>query len=225
MKWMHCLVFILGAQLFGFVNPSQIYPPVIQQLVDIGRCNGDRYGQFRGDPIAVLSDQSVWKIHPDSARQFALWKRGDVICVSERVDRYWFKREHKLLLCNKTTGSTAKAMLFRHSPSSLQIVNTQNYFKSTRPKYIEEISYEEDDEGKQKKKVKQIFVGYEECDPRKIVTLSDGSVWVIKHHLQELQMGMRVYVGAQGIPQRFYDFILITGDEREAVVTLARPQK
>lgn len=227
MKFFFYLVCLfLNVSLIGILKPSSIYPPVNKTLEGHAVCKGDRHGDFKGDLMAELSDGSLWKIHPDCREEFQRWQIGEKIHVAKRSDRFWFKREHHFLLINHFSNSSVKAMLFRHGGKDpLRIVDTESYYKSISPKFIKEVTKTEDNNGKEKVEEKDVYIGNIPSNPRKILRLSDGSEWVIKDLLGEFQKGMKVYIGAQRIPQRIYDFVLIIGDEREVIYTLARPQK
>lgn len=219
------------ALLFGFigridaiVNFHEIYPPVIQMLDGTLLFSGDRHGEFVNDFVAVLSDGSFWKIHPTQRVQYQNWQDGDYIQVKVRTEFYFFKREHKFELYNHTKGEALKAMLVKHSdiPYSRIVVSTDVYVSGSTLQAVTETEYYwVGNELKSHKVTKFIAVPVY----RKTLVLSDGSIWVIKDRFSDFTLGNKVYVGAQGDPKKWYDFVLISGTEREAVWTYARPPK
>ncbi|MDR3624724.1 MAG: hypothetical protein P4L16_06250 [Chlamydiales bacterium] len=204
---------------------SDIYPSIIQTIASTSVFSGDRHGQFEGDLLTTLSDGSTWKIHPDSRSTYESWQVGDHVRVKLRTEFYWFKREHKFELFNHDRGQTVKVMLIKHKtiPGPLKIISTETYAKSTRTiQETKEVLKVKEDGTTKKEYV--IETKEEPCDFRKILSLNDGSTWVIKENLNQVQLGSRVYIGAQGVPGQFYDYVIITGDQREALSTRARHQ-
>lgn len=207
---------------------EKFYPSIIQRIEKSGTFRGDRHGQFGGDDLVILKDKSVWKVHPESKHIFRSWAYEDPVHISFRTDWYWFKREHHFLMHNDRIGETIKVMLIRHKQQpALKVVSTEIYHKSKTPKYLSETKYVLDQHGNRVPKTKEIFAGWKKSDPRKVLNLSDGSVWVIKEEskFSDFHSGMHVYVGAQGDPNSYYDFVLITGNERDASYVFARPNK
>lgn len=224
------LVVVL-ALLFGAMKGealsdfAEIYPPVMQELVGTDQFRGDRHGDFWGDSVAVLSDGSAWKVHPESEETYRTWLPGEVVRVIARTDFYWFKREHKFALYNANRNQFAKVMLVCHKEEPLTIVGIDTYHKGYQAVYNENTYEVRENDGSTRTHTEHVFSHYVPADFRKILFLSDGSVWVIRENLSAFQLGMRIYVGAQGRHDAFYDFVLIGGDQREAVWTWARPQK
>lgn len=192
-------------------NYREQYPSVVQYVDTIENVLGDYYGKFYCDPVITLTDGSKWKIHSDSLKTLKKWQIGDEVHVAARFGRFWLGRQHAFFLCNHDLNSRIKAMLVKHKAFPLTIIDEHNYAPSPKVRFPKKIA-----SGRQQ---------YQPHDLRKILFVSDGSAWIIKDKIQEFQKGMQVYIGAQGISERFYDFILITGDEKEAVWTMARPQK
>lgn len=219
-----CLVSCVNVQAIS--NFENIYPPVVQNIDATAIFNGDRHGEFEGDYVAILSDGSAWKIHPDCREMYARWEAGETVRVKVRTDWYWFKREHKFALYNYQRGESVKAMIVHHKDYSapLYIFTSETYAKSTRlvsvPHYV--TKYKSDGTTETEVVYHQ---EWQPCDFRKVLGLSDGSYWVIKDKFNDFLIGSRVYVGAQGHPTHFYDFVLISGDQREAEWTYARPHK
>lgn len=220
------MMMLLGIQnLSALSNYAEVYPPIMQAIIDSAFFRGDIHGEFVGDDVTILSDGSAWKVHPDSIATYRSWNLGDIVHIAVRTDWYWFKREHKFLLYNHNRAESIKVMLAQHKMIPLKIVSTDTYYKSQRAVFIPQTVYTTDVHGNNVSETHTQFSHYEPSNPRKVIALSDGSVWVIKDNLNEFQLGMNVYVGAQGQPEKFYDFVMISGKEREAEWTLARPQK
>lgn len=219
------LLFVINT-LQAVQNYAYVYPPIMQTIQETLVYGGDRHGDFRGDYVVALSDGSLWKVHPNDRLRYESWFIGDQVHVSVRTDFYWFKREHKFLLNNDSRPDAVKVMLVGHKQyPPLKIAQTKTYYKSESPHYEDQVSTSYDNYGNTKTKVKSKFVGYKGSDPRKVLILSDGSCWVVKEHLNDYQVGMNVYIGVQGDPTRFYDYVIISGDEREATWGYARAQK
>ncbi len=218
-------IVMMAQGLMALTNYAEVYPPVMQTLIAVDVFKGDRHGSFEGDDVAVLSDGSAWKIHPTSKEEFSKWEFGDTLRAAVRDDWYWFKREHKFALHNHTRGGFVKAMLIHHKEEPLRVISTETYFKSGRSVFIPIVTYHSDNKGNRHSTTSYVQRGSHPQDARKVLALTDGSLWVIKDNLDDFCLGTTVYVGAQGVPGKFYDFILISGNEREATWTLARPQK
>lgn len=227
MKWFALLIgsFLMMQGIEALNNFEEIYPPSCQTFEESYLFRGDRHGDFLGDDVAILSDRSAWKIHPKSSSIFHNWLYGDKVRLTVCTDRYWFKREHKFALYNYSTNQYSNVMLVGRQAEPLTIVRVQPYAKSMMAIYMLHTTYHTDDHGQTYSMTDDYFSHYADADFRKIIWLSDGSEWVIKEKLGEYQVGMRVYVGAQGVKEKFYDFILIVGDQREAIWTWARSQK
>jgi hypothetical protein len=190
---------------------KETYPPVVQTLENTSLFSGDRHGDFRGDKVAILSDGSGWKVHRDSASLYQSWQKGEHVRVMARRDWYWFNREHHFYLYNEDRDESIKVMLVKHKENPLTIVSTHTYFKYWRRIYnqINGQSY---------------YCGTEPAAFRKLLTLSDGSQWVVRDNFNRYNVGQQVYIGAHGDPDWYYDFLLICLDQREAVWDWARPQ-
>lgn len=174
---------------------------------------GDSHGDFRGDLVAILSDGSQWKVHPDNPEKFRRWNMGDRIHVAVRTSFYWFKREHKFHLYNHENGECVKAMLVNYGEAPLVIVD------ATKPTATDSVTvpiYATDANGN------LYVVGYKDvpCTYRSYVTLSDGSVWQIGKNFSSFTYGRKVYVGYNESSTAFKPF-LISGTEREAGWTWA----
>lgn len=169
---------------------------------------GDSHGDFAGDLVAVLNDGSQWKVHPDNPEQFLHWNVGDTVHIAVRTSWYWFKREHKFHLVNHNNGQVVKVMLVKHSDVPLMIVD------ATKPMATDSYTvpvYSTDSNG-------NLYVsGYRQvpCDYRSQITLSDGSVWIIRKKFSSFKYGRKVYVGYNESSVAIKPF-LISGIEREA---------
>jgi len=219
------LAAVVAFHLDAMTDFERVYPPVIQTIAASETFKGDRHGAFYGDAVAVLSDGSKWKIHPLCKEAYQKWTPGDRVNVALRKDWYWFKREHKFVMYNLTRAESANVMIVGHREDGLRIATTEVYHKRTISLYDTERYMRVTPDGRSELVEHQVYCGEKPVEMRKVLVLSDGSVWVIRDHLNDFNLGLRVYIGAQGHPKKFYDFVLITGDEREAIYTMARPQK
>jgi hypothetical protein len=177
-------------------------------LVGSYEFQGDSHGDFRGDIVAVLSDGSQWKVHPDHPRKFSRWDVGDIIHVEYRTSFYWFKREHKFHLYNHSNGEYVKVMLANYGDESLVVVN------ASKPCATDSITvpiYSVDSSGN------WYVSGYDQvpCGYRSVITLSDGTVWNINKKFSNFKYGRKVYVGYNESATAYRPF-LISGTEREA---------
>ena len=55
--------------------------PFVHNLLSDLVFEGDKEGQFVGDVVAVLDDDSRWKVHPDHAEIFGQWQPGEEVHV------------------------------------------------------------------------------------------------------------------------------------------------
>lgn len=214
---------------------EEIYPPapIMQTFEARGDgYTGDEQGAFRGDEVAILSDGSGWKVHPKDEAKIKTWQRGELVHISLRPRDYWFKREHKFLIYNHTRRESVRAMWVMRQTIPLEIVSTDLYWKTQDPVYHTETEHWVDEKGIKMERTRTFLAGVIPSNGRKVLGLSDGTYWVIKDDFNEFQLGMKVYVGAQGKKDRFYDYVLITGELGEfgelgkyAVGTFARPQR
>lgn len=216
-----CLL-TMSESLNAVTNFREIYPPVVQQINGTLIYEGDQHGNFEGDYVAYLSDGSCWKVHPNDREKYESWSQDDLVRIKVRTSFYWFKREHKFSLYNYNRGEEVFVMLVRHADMPIQkrITQTDMYIHSYNyvTKYRTEYYWKDGN-------LRDRVVAYSEAEPvyRKVIVLSDGSHWVIKEKMNDFTIGQSVYLGAQGVAKKWYDFILITGTEREAVWTWARP--
>lgn len=197
--------FVAGLSLSPDLQAADFYYTLPKHLEATTIFAGDRHGDFKGDFVAHLSDGSAWKIHPDSKEIYSQWQSGDVLSIQLRTDSYVFKREHKFELINNSRGGSAKAMIVKHmsAPEPLHVVSS--YYS-----WIEEKNY----------------TG---------IILSDGSVWTVNRsklfnrdtpvYVAVLPKHYPVYDGVLSETYFFpldkwdYQFVLIIGDQREAVAT------
>lgn len=194
-------------------NFAEIYPPVIQEIQQIVFFSGDGHGQFEGDPVAILTDGAAFKVHPAHRSVFENWRIGETVRLKVRSDFYWFKREHKFALYNYNRGESVNVMLVKHKSEPLKIVSSDTYAKTERL-----VSRQDPDNPN------RVIYEWKKSDFRKVLGLSDGSFWVIKEKFDDFVIGKDIYIGAQGNPKAYYDFILIIGLEREAKWVFGRPQ-
>lgn len=210
------LMMCVVSTAFGVVEFESIYPPSVQYLITTDFFRGDSQGAFVGNPVAILSDGSAWKIHPEDAEKYSHWSVNDRLRVRYRTEFYWFKREHKFWLYNHNNGESCRVMIAQHSNYPFRRIESTELL--SREEYVEKVTYID---GTKYKKG-----SWEQVPYAKILRLSDGSIWRIKNQkkFDQFPMGASVFVGVQGTPGIEYDFILIVGLEREAISTRARLQ-
>ena len=176
---------------------------------------GDKHGDFGGDLVAILGDGSAWKIHPDDQEKATYWQFGDSIHISLRTSFYWFKREHKFLLCNHDKGDAVKVMIIRYAEAPLQILVASDIYPTN---VIEVEEYIGND--------KRGYPIFEEeiisTDFKKDIILSDGTAWLIGERFDDFCSEVPVYMGLKETEEGV-DRFLICGNEREAVWTWIKP--
>ncbi len=191
---------------------------LLRTLDGVETFEGDRHNQFAGDFVAVLNDDSRWKVHPGDKAKFRKWNFGDEVHVRLRTSHYWFKREHKFDLYNHTLKDSVRVMLVNYPDQALfvqafQDVEVDRELK-TRPakdKYGQPLKDSKGD---------PILEQYWECIYHRDLLLSDGTVWRIKSVYDAFAEGKFVYVGMNSESDGLFYF-LIAGSEREAVWTRA----
>lgn len=176
---------------------------------------GDRHGDFEGDLLAILSDGSAWKIHPDDQEKASNWELGDFVHISVRTSFYWFKREHKFLLCNHNRGEALKVMIIRHAQPPLQILATSDTYPTNM---IEVEEYVANDRLGNPIFEEEIIP----ADFKKEITLNDGTSWIIGEKFEDFSPETFVYMGEKETEEGI-DKFLICGTEREAVWTWIKP--
>ena len=169
---------------------------------------GDKHGDFKGNLVAVLSDGSAWKGHPDSCKILRCWEVGNSIHIKVRTSWYWFKREHKFLLYNHDRKESVKAMLVQYEDLPLKI----SYTSGVYPTAMEPVPHWGYD-GNGNYVI--LYWTYEPCNFRKYLLLSDGSEWTISNNFKYFDYGANVYIGFNTNGDK-PTFFLITGQEREA---------
>lgn len=200
--------------VFAVVEYEQMYPASVQTIVSTDIFQGDSHDEFAGDYVAVVEDMAGWKIHPEDRAKYESWAAGDRVRIRYRTEPYWFKREHKFWMYNHMKDETCRVMIVQHSEQPVKSI----VFEETLTK---EVKFR-----KQKVVWGQVieYECWETVPYAKILELSDGSVWKIQNpeKFDKYTKGTPVYVGVQGTPDIEYDFILITGLEREAESTRAK---
>ena len=174
------------------------------QVVGFRTFAHDNYGDFVGDMVVVLSDGTEWKSHPTQQEMVATWEVGDFVEIDVRDSFYWFKREHKFCLRNKTQARDLKAMLVSYGHYPLEIVYASTPYATSfrfKPVY--------DNEGK------EIRREFEPTDYCQDLRLNDGSEFRMKS--REFQSGQRVYRSFHNQKGKYF---LISGLEREAKWTV-----
>lgn len=201
-----------GRGRLPFGSYSSIYPDIYQKIEETSFYAGDEKGRYLGDFVVTLSDGSKWKICVGQNDIYLSWAYGDIVRVALRRDYLSYFESHPLLLVNETRKNAVKTFLLEHKTEPLTVTGVDFYRKglSTLPGAAPSLREEPP---------KRLT-----SDLRKVIVLNDGSRWVIKDHFSELSVGTRVYVGAQGFLDYFYDFVLISGTGPNASAILARPQ-
>lgn len=221
------------------VKCYDIHPNSYQEILAITTFQGDRHGDFSGNPLVILQDNSTWKIHPEDMGMFSAWEPGNVVRIGYRTSTYWFKREHKYFMYNVTRKEEARVMLITHQaiPQELCVVAKRNisgigdllnffidYNISIWPtRNTVSFTWQGD--------YRYFNYNHVFC----VVSLSDGSLWFLINRHSELKSGSKVYIGTQ-FPPRVYDkeekfyvnnpdfnFFFILGDQREASTCRAYP--
>lgn len=230
---------VTDASASPFVKCYDIHPNCYQQIIGETVFEGDRHGDFKGNSVAILEDGSYWKIHPKDTDLFASWDLGDVVRIGYRTSSYWFKREHKYHMYNVTKKEEARVMLIQHQgePQELRVVTKRNvsgvddlvyYLKEHRiamwpTRNSINFSWKGDHN--------YFHYSHVFC----IVTLSDGSMWLLITKHSNLKLTSKVYVGTQNgariydqgenfyINKPPFDFFFISGTQREAWSCRAYP--
>ncbi|MFZ4100040.1 MAG: hypothetical protein ACOYKZ_06935, partial [Chlamydiia bacterium] len=218
MRWVLglCLVAMTG---WGFPAFYEIYPPTLRALDGTRSFEGDRHQAFAGDLVARLSDGSEWKVRPQSRRDYESWIPGEPVSVQLRPHDYLFKREHHFFLVNHVRNSFVKAMMVtpRHVPNPTVIVDSETFVARTELRSEKKVIVHRDGD--------EETLHTTRTDPvwRQRVTLSDGSQWVLRDTSYPWHPGTVITVGHRGQPNRYYNFVLIAGDQREVLTREARP--
>lgn len=179
----------------------------MQYLKGITTFYGDRHNEFSGDYVAVLTDDSAWKVHPKDKEKFAEWGINDIVHLGVRTSFYWFKREHKFELHNMTRRESVRVMLVQLPYYPLTIMDANKYMSG---QYLvpHTITYGDGSS----------YTYYTTVTTfAKNLTLSDGSVWTIKSESEfdYFTVGNQVYLGVN--PDYYgLSYFLINGNEREA---------
>jgi len=189
--------------LFG--SPVSVYDPAIQSLLTTHLCQGDLYGDFVNDFVAVLSDGSAWKVHPKDSAKYGNWTVNDIMHVQIRTSFYWFKREHKFELQNLSRNESVRVMLMQYPQFPLTVVGVHNIEIGG---YYETIA---NNLGSESVVVTQWIPIY-----TTEVYLNDGSVWRLSSQSNVFSTGNYVYFGVHRDVDKQWNF-LITGTQREAI--------
>jgi hypothetical protein len=210
------LMLTVAGTAFGIVEFHAIYPPSVQTIFMTDTFRGDSHGEFKGDYVTILSDGSAWKIHPQDRFKYESWSSGEHVHIMYRTDFYFFSRQHKFWLYNHDRNESCRVMLAQHSTYPWKHVESTAILK--KEQFVTEDVVVN---GELVKMGRWVLAPY-----AKIVRLNDGSTWKIKNHkkFNLYEPGVQVYVGVQGTPGVEYDFIVITGLEREAQSTRAKLQ-
>lgn len=204
-------IFFMAIILFPFFQSfaeeeKTIWHASTEYLEAVSLYHGDNHGDFKNNYVAILSDGSRWKIHPDDADKFSSWTINDECHIAVRTSFYFFKREHKFELFNHTRNESVRAMIVRYPPDPLKIIDMDIYVYET---WYETIC-QTDEEG-------HVIYCYEE-ERRSYeakIYLSDGTIWIARN-FGSFDVGAFVYVGYNIKNGGIYCFML-TGAQREAV--------
>lgn len=170
---------------------------------------GDFQGEFEGDYVAILSDSSGWKIHPEDNFKYENWSAGDKVRIMHTPGfvnvNFWgfqtprIERLHRFILYNESRGEGCQAMFVQRDADPIRRIVAIDFIFNVAAKDKYNFS-------------------------KKILHLSDGSFWMIKRRnkFNYFVVGASVYVGVQGTPNVDYDYILITGLGEKAIATRAK---
>lgn len=200
------LLFIQIFSLFCISHAfSSDFPVYTVQMIT--SFNGDQYGGFENDLVAILNDGSGWKVHPEDRNKFGEWDKNDAILVRKRTSFYWFKREHKFELYNYSNNETVRAMIVQYPTYPLHIVATDIYKAYTDLRS----SFWVDSKGTTHYYFYTVDVYY------KLVFLNNGTSWVItdSSEFSNFCMNDIVYLGFNTDDECISPF-LISGIQREA---------
>ncbi len=195
--------------LFSFDGTIPVYTMQAVTLFD-----GDKHGEFKDNLVAILSDGSGWKIHPQDHGKFNKWNHHDAIQVRKRTSMYWFKREHKFELHNLSNHEDIRVMLVRYPEYPTYILGTDTYIAEVQ---IRTFTWQ-DVSG---------WVHYNSYTVpiyHKLIYLSDGTSWNIKDDKQfpYFNLNNYVYMGYNNEKKGISPF-MVTGLQREARWTWVYP--
>lgn len=184
---------------------NQDLTPYIHEMIGFFQFEGDKHGEFKEDVVVILDDISLWKVHPDpdQIEVFKYWKMGEKVHVAARTSWYFFKREHKFMLCNHDRNETVKVMMV--GSSSLIALADDPQASAT--------------------------YNYQDIDFRVNITLNDGSDWEVEVPSNEMTRqrkdmhfapGTPAFVGYNDEGDGEVCFFIINEVEREAVWRWAR---
>lgn len=163
------------------------------EIAGFARFQGDSYQGFKGDPVVVLDDGSLWKVHPGKKNEINSWKVGDKIRVSFRESCYILKREHKFLLINYDTENAAPAMIVDYGATPVTVAHVSESYTDWRGQ------------------ISQYFNAGRVVD----LILSNGRKFVVSDHPTAIQVGDPVYCSMKELNEDVLPFI-ITGLERDS---------
>ncbi len=214
----------------------ETYPSIVQTLEKKEILS--KSDNSTSSATAILSDGSKWKIHPKSIETFSTWSLHDPVFISLRKSFYWFKREHDFILYNTERDESVPVIFIKHKEEPLQVVATEVYYKKNTPVYkkITTYTYKEEtlplEEGeivprtviRKEPETSYEYVGEQPSDPRKVLRLSDGSIWIIKKEslFPQFILGTPVYVATDKSVSGHYQFLLITKNKEKAPYAHAR---
>lgn len=181
----------LSASLFGDDNLYD-FSRADHKLVGVDTFQGDKYGDFAGDRVAILDDGSCWKIHPKDTTKFFKWKMNETMHVECREKDYWFSRQHYFYLVNHATSQKVRVMPAKFGSHAVKIKETIMTEASTWAAG------------------NSIY-----CSHEKKVTLSDGSEWYIFGASPGITRGKQAYVSYHNFKNGRQQFFIIVGTGRD----------
>ncbi len=110
-----------------FAHSQEDFRRTLQYYVGLSSFIGDKHGDFKGDPVAVLSDGSAWKIHPKDSEKFSKWLANEILRPEARTSFYLLKREHKFRLYNHMRNESVRAMLAQYPTYPLMVIESETY--------------------------------------------------------------------------------------------------
>lgn len=202
-------LFLLAAPVISEAGPYHYYltadlTPYKHKLTGCYPFEGDRKGEFKGNPVAILDDASQWKVHPTQVEQFLKWQNGEIVHVEVRTSWYWFKREHQFTLCNEDRKENVYVMMI-NSASLASDASTPEYTTSR----ITNLGY----------------IHYE--DYRRNLLIKRGDTWY-KYEIESsrndshFKNNSLAYIGYNIDKEGYIAFFIINGNEREAIWRWAR---
>jgi hypothetical protein len=199
-----CAVLVLISSSL-LANKNHIYNRYLGHVLkSVSLFDGDKYGDFEDNLVAILSDGSSWKIHPHDQNTFSNWQVDDPIRMRVRNSFYWFKREHKFELVNEARQEEVRAMIVHYGDFPHKIVGCQRKVIGYRMGVCQNIDAV-------RGQLKSHY--YPTLIYKTVLRLEDGSHWITEGGCY-FKNEEKAYIF---IDQETGFFILVTGHEREAM--------